>query len=331
MTIKNKTQLITVFLIIVAAVIFSLWRAGINPFSKTNQWRWQFEKTIIGKEQDTNQNPDVIQTKDGCWRIYSHGSGGTGLHGIYSYRSCDGMNWQFEGKRIDKAAMPAAMLTEDGKTRIYFQRGTQDDKKSALMTAISDDGLNFSKEEELLVTDEEELKGIKSIAHFELVKLDKGYRLYFDEAGLTPKDFEKYKEENWEWGAGRIRSLYSDDGLHWRLEPGIRIDYEQAPLTLMQKAGSCTVIKDGDQYHMFFYAGFSPWEDLKWWKRLSWSGLYEAVSTDGLDWEIIDHNLKRTGSDPKIIDMREGTRMFISEGIHGVDTSNSIETYLKRD
>jgi hypothetical protein len=325
---KNKSQLITVLLIILAAGAFSLWR-GFNPFSNPNQWHWQFEKTIIPKGQDTNQNPDVIQLKDGCFRLYSHGGEGTGLQNIYSYRSCDGLNWEFEGKRINKAAMPAAMIMADGKTRIYFQRGARDDKKQALVTAVSNNGLNFTNEQELLVTDEGELKGIKAIGHFELVKLDNGYRLYFDETGITPKDFEKYKDENWEWPVTRIRSLYSDDGLNWKLDPGIRIDYEQAPLSLMQRAGSSTVIKEADQYHMYFNAGFSPWEDLKRWRRLNWSGIYEAVSADGLNWNIIDRSLFGHGSDPKIIKMGEQLKLFISEGER--TESNSIESYLRVD
>lgn len=330
---KTKIQLITVLVIIIAAVIFSLWREGFNPFSNIHQWRWRFEKTIIAKGKDVNQNPDIIQLQNGCWRIYSHGTGSEngagGIQNIYSYYSCDGLTWTFEGERIKKAAMPAAMLTSDGKTRIYFQRGVQNNTEQALMTAVSADGLTFTDEKQLLVTDEGELKGIKTIAHFEFIKLDEGYRIYFDEGGLVPTDFEKYKDETWAWEVTRIRSIYSPDGLTWKLDPGIRIDYEQAPLKFMQRAGSCTVIKVGDIYHMYFGAGFSPWEDTKRWKRLSWSGIYEATSVDGLTWKIIDHNLFGSGTDPKIVKMGDKIRVFISEGIHGQDNSNSINSYIK--
>jgi len=197
------------------------------------------------------------------------------------------------------------------------------------MTAISEDGLNFkTNENPLLITEQGELKDVKAIAHFEIIKLAEGFRMYFDESGLVPSDFEKYKDENWTWPVWRIRSLYSPDGLNWSLEPGIRIDYEQEPLKYMQRAGSCTVIKEGDSYHMYFGAGFSPWEDLKWWKSWSWSGIYKAVSEDGLSWKIIDRNIFERGSDPKIIKMGDEIRIYVSEGNR--IGSNSIESYIKK-
>lgn len=331
---KSKTSLIASIVVIVAALLFAAWRLGFNPFSGSNEWQWSYEKTIITGEHKANSNPDIIQLKNGCYRIYSHGIGenNDGMHNIYSYYSCDGSNWEFEGARIKKAAMPAVVMTEDGKTRIYFQRGA--DGMNGIVTAVSDDGLRFTNEKLLLALNEGELAGIKSFAHLELVKTDNGFRMYFDETGLTPQDFEKYKNnKDWQWGVTRIRSLFSPDGLNWKLDPGIRIDYEQKPLDLMQRAGSCTVIKEGDKYHMFFNAGFSPWEDTKWWKRMSWSGVYEAVSTDGLNWEIIDNDLMR-GSDPKIIKMGDKLKMLISEDSGGESTrydgSNSIGIYVVR-
>ena len=320
-----KLALIISGLPIITAVFF--WKTGYNPFTPFFS-DWKFEKTVIAAEQDTNENPGIIQLKDGCLRLYSHGTMGSGgIMSIFSYSSCDGLNWKFEGKRIERAAMPAAILIEDGKVRIYFQRGAENDTRQVLMTAISDDGLNFKiNETPLLITEEGELKDVKTITHLEIIKLNRGYRMYFDE-DLKPTDFERYKNEKWTWPVWRIRSLYSEDGLHWNLEPGIRIDYEQEPLKYMQRAGSSTVIKDGNLYYMYFNAGFSPWEDLKWWKRFAWSGIYEAVSKDGLNWKIIDKNIFKYGSDPKIVKMEDGIRIYISEGDRVI---NSIESYIRK-
>ncbi|MEK9185520.1 MAG: hypothetical protein AAB863_01975, partial [Patescibacteria group bacterium] len=74
----------------------------------------------------------------------------------------------------------------------------------------------------------------------------------------------------------------------WQLDPGARIDIGQSPLNEMQRVSNPSVLKLADGYHMFFFAGFSPWEDLTPWKRLAWSGTYEAISKDGLNFKIIN-------------------------------------------
>lgn len=325
---KKVAKLLIGFSVSVFVLFILFQRIGYNLFAGFSGW--QSEGVVIEKGQDTNQNPDIIQLSNGCFRLYSHGSmmDGNGMMSIYSYRSCDGLHWEFEGKRIDEAAMPAAILAEDGNIRLYFQRGVENHMRQALMMAVSDDGLDFKvNETPLLITGRGELSAIKAIAHFELIQLDQGYRMYFDESGLTPVDFEKYKNENWTWPVWRIRSLYSGDGLHWNLEPEISIDYEQEPLRYMQRAGSCTVMREGDSYHMYFGAGFSPWEDLKWWKRWTWSGIYEAISDDGLHWKIMNKNIFEYGSDPEMIRMGDTIRMYVSEGHRG--ESNSIESFVK--
>ncbi|MFA6523286.1 MAG: hypothetical protein WCS85_02875 [Candidatus Peribacteraceae bacterium] len=313
---------------LVAVLLGAYFRiTGYNPFTGFSEWK--AEGIVIPNEQDTNQNPDVISLRDGCYRLYAHGAKDRdGKNSIYSYHSCDGLRWEFEGKRVDQASMPAAVLAEDGTVRLYFQRGMGDGQQ-ALMVAVSDDGLNFQVNgTPLLITGQGELVTIKTMAHFELLRLEHGYRMYFDEGGLVPTEFERYKDEQWTWPVTRIRSLYSADGLRWSLEPGVRIEYEQQPLRYMQRAGSCTVVHEEDGYHMFFNAGFSPWEDLKSWRRWSWSGIYEAVSDDGLEWNILDKNLFQRGSDPKILHMGNETRIYISEGerVGG----NSIESYVRR-
>ena len=124
---------------------------------------------------------------------------------------------------------------------------------------------------------------IKDFAHLNVAKMDDGYRVYFDE-GAIRADPRKYGDKAWPlW---RIRSIFSPDGLNWRLDPGVRIDVGQAPLTQMQRSSNPSLVKLTDGYHLFFFGGFSPWEDLTPWKRLAWSGTYEAISKDGLNFDI---------------------------------------------
>lgn len=310
---KRKTDLIlsiTIIILIVTGI--SLYKGYLRPFSTSPAW--QYEQTVIKNDQDYNQNPDIIQLKDGCWRMYTHGwRKGVEENNIYSFYSCDGLNWEFNGLVIKEANMPAALLLDDGRIRLYSTLNAGEKNPLISMKSyISDDGLNFELEKEIsFAGDEQEIKSIKTITHPEIIKLDRGYRIYFDEGELTPQNFQRYKDENWQWPVWRIRSLYSEDGLNWTLEPGIRIDYEQAPLTFMQRAGSCTVIEQGDGYQMYFSAGFSPWEDLKPTKRWEWSGVYLAASKDGLNFKIIDERILKCG-DPKLIKTGNKIKMYCS-------------------
>jgi len=72
---KNKTSLIASVVVIAAALLFAAWRLGFNPFPGSNEWHWSYEKTIIAGEHKANSNPDIIQLKNDCYRIYSHGVG----------------------------------------------------------------------------------------------------------------------------------------------------------------------------------------------------------------------------------------------------------------
>ncbi|MBI4713596.1 hypothetical protein HY771_00165 [Candidatus Uhrbacteria bacterium] len=157
--------------------------------------------------------------------------------------------------------------------------------------------------------------------------MDGGYRIYFDEGGMRA-DPKKYGE-NMAWPLSRVRSIFSEDGLNFRLDPQVRIDVEQPPLDLVQRLSNPSVIKLDDGYHMFFFAGFSPWEDLKGWKRLAWSGTYEAVSSDGLNFNI--KNIPRfSGNDAAVIKMGDILRAYPSRGLKNLPGCNEILLYEKK-
>jgi hypothetical protein len=170
-------------------------------------------------------------------------------------------------------------------------------------------------------------KDITTMVHLNIVKLDQGgYRIFFDEGGMRA-DVNKYGEKAWpHW---RVRSLSSKDGLRWTLDPGVRIEIEQPPLIEMQRAGSPAVVKMNEEYHMYFSAGFSPWEDLQPWKRWAWSGIYKAVSKDGLNFSIMDKRLL-SGSDAAIIQTEDWFRMYLSRSEPGPDNCINIKSWIKK-
>jgi hypothetical protein len=103
-------------------------------------------------------DPTIVQTEDGKFRMYykiQSGPGGPGMavHKIYSAVSNNGLDFREEGLRIDSektgdrgwASVPDAIKLPDGRIRIYY---VSDDPEAegGLMSAVSEDGLNFVKE-----------------------------------------------------------------------------------------------------------------------------------------------------------------------------------------
>ena len=334
---------ITLLFVMSGLLIFKgEWR----PFSYSSDWK--NEGIVITSEYcNMMANPEITQLSDGSWIMYTHGwpRKDDSRNDVYGYSSRDGLHWKAEGMLIEKASMPAAVQLPDGRIRLYFVRNTAE--ASGVMSAVSSaDGLNFSIEDGYrfligggatkdvsgfkpfyAVTGQGDSKDIITMAHLNIIKLEQGgYRIFFDEGGMRA-DVKKYGEKAWPiW---RVRSITSQDGLRWTLDPGVRIDFEQPPLVEMQRAGSSAVVKIGDEYHMYFTAGFSPWEDLQPWKRWAWGGIYEAASKDGLNFSIIDKRLL-SGGDAAIIQTKDWFRMYLSHSEPGSDNCINIESWIKK-
>lgn len=286
---------------------------------------WNYKGVVVESGDCSAGNPEIVELTNGCLMMYTHGQtkeSHPSENNTYARSSCDGKTWQWEGLVLKNASMPTATRLPDGKIRLYFARAGERDGKPVhgIMSALSvdDKGLRFVEEqgyrfemgagaprpderdkfrEYYAVPGEGKVEDIKAFAHLNVAAMDGGYRIYFDE-GAMRADPKKYGDKSWPLWRGR--SIVSEDGLRWRLDPGVRIDVEQAPLTLMQRSSNPSVVKLKDGYHMFFFAGFSPWEDLTPWKRLMWSGTYEAISQDGLNFAI--YNLPRfPGNDAAVI------------------------------
>ncbi|MDP2916408.1 MAG: sialidase family protein [Dehalococcoidia bacterium] len=104
-------------------------------------------------------DPTLVTQKDGRMRMYyksASGPGGPGqsVHSIYSAISTDGLRFEKEGIRIDSqqtpdrgwASVPEAIVLPDGRVRLYYVSDGLD-VKHGIVSAISDDGLNFTREE----------------------------------------------------------------------------------------------------------------------------------------------------------------------------------------
>ncbi len=295
---------------------------------------WNYKGMAVESGDCSAGNPEIVELTNGCLVMYTHGQT-KGSHpsenNTYARSSCDGKMWKWEGLVLKMASMPTAVRLPDGKIRLYFIRSGESGGKAVkgMMSAISADGLKFTEEpgyrfelvaaaprpdemnkfrEYYPVPGEGKVEDIKDFAHLSVAKMDNGYRVYFDE-GAMRADPKKYGDKAWPLTRGR--SIFSEDGLRFRLDPGVRLDVGQAPLTLMQRSSNPSVVKLKDGYHMFFFAGFSPWEDLMAWKRLAWSGTYEAVSTDGLNFTI--KNWPRfPGNDAAVI--RRGDKLLAYPG-----------------
>jgi hypothetical protein len=305
------------FFVIGFAVLSILAVVGISLYTRAFErflfsWDWKYQGYALATGECNMGNPEVLKLKDGSLMMYTHGQtkdSHPSENNTYGFSSQDGKNWRYEGLLLSKASMPTAVLSDDDQIRMYFIRSEEKDGQpiKGIRSAVSLDGRKFKEEEgyrfimssgaprpdemEKLreyypVPGEGRVEDIRDFAHLNVIRTDDGYRIYFDEGGMRA-DPNKYGPKA--WPIQRVRSIFSKDGINdWFLEPGVRIDVGQSPLGEMQRAGNASVIKLDDGYHMFFFAGFSPWEDLTPWKRLVWSGTYEAVSEDGLNFNIIN-------------------------------------------
>ena len=307
-----KKLFLTGLLIIVVlaiAVAVSLYGRVFERFFFS--WNWKYQGIAVATGECNMGNPEVVELKDGSLMMYTHGQtkeSHPSENNTYGFSSLDGENWKYEGLLLKKAGMPTAVRLDDGRIRLYFvrtlERLGEPSYKNGIMSAVSVDGRKFEEEngyrfemgagaphpsdmekhrEYYAVTDKSRVEDIKAFAHLNAVKIDEGYRIYFDEGGMRA-DSKKYGPKA--WPLTRTRSIFSKDGLLWQFDPGVRIDIGQSPLDEVQRISNPSVLKLADGYHIFFFAGFSPWEDLTPWKRLAWSGTYEAVSKDGLNFKI---------------------------------------------
>ncbi len=104
-------------------------------------------------------DPALVRLNDGRVRMYYKGATGPGgpgqsVHSVLSAISTDGLLFKKEGTRIDSqqtpdrgwASVPEAIVLPDGRIRLYYVSDGLD-VKHGIVSAISDDGLSFTREE----------------------------------------------------------------------------------------------------------------------------------------------------------------------------------------
>lgn len=153
----------------------------------------------------------VIDLPDGKIRMYYKGADGPGgpgqaLHKVFSAVSSDGLDFQKEGVRIDSektgdrgwASVPEAIRLPDGRVRIYYVSGDFE-AQGGIMSAISQDGINFQKEDGARV---------QSMVDPALILLpDAGYLLLAVVLPPPPNAPQNFGQQE------GIYSFISDDGL----------------------------------------------------------------------------------------------------------------------
>lgn len=164
--------------------------------------------------------PDVIPHPDGGYRMYFEASCLDRPSRVLSAVSKDGLDWMPEpgirmGDDVFAYGSPRGVYDDEGRTRLYFHRAPyakEADSERRIMSAISDDGVDFTIERDAGIVQEGELESLTVYAPEVIRIADGSYRMYY--AGWCTEPIH-----------GRILSATSADGLNWKKDPGICLDY----------------------------------------------------------------------------------------------------------
>ncbi len=128
------------------------------------------------------------------------GDGGPRAHVVLSASSKDGLAWTLdEGTRLEHASVPCAVVTDDGKVRVYFVDASEAPESANV--AESEDGIHFKK---LGL----EIKGVPAQKALDpsALLLDGGmYVLYYFSCEANPDAA----------GSHEVRRAVSEDGVHF--------------------------------------------------------------------------------------------------------------------
>lgn len=255
--------------------------------------------------------PNVVRLRQGGFRMYYTAVGPArsvqeSLGYILSAFSDDGISWRKEpGVRMDvhepdamqRVLCPDVIPLPDGRWRMYFE-AVAPNRPNVILSAVSDDGLNWQREEGIRVQSPEWTFGSPRCLYVPSPKDENKlcYRLYFHHYSYpmrTGLDAQNH-----------IISAASEDGLHFEIEPGIRVEQGDA-----QRESLCVyaaeVIRLEEGWYRMYYSGWS--EEIH-------GGIFAATSTDGLHWIKdpgplldLDRTLDcRMVSEPCVIELENG-------------------------
>ncbi|NKB72255.1 MAG: hypothetical protein GKR89_34690 [Candidatus Latescibacteria bacterium] len=259
--------------------------------------------------------PNVVRMEGG-YRLYYHGFGPERPNPeskgyILSAFSVDASRWRKEpGVRLDAGGevaedyiwSPDVIPLPAGGYRMYYEgKSERADGRvvSAVVSALSSDGINWERERGIRLGDGETSYGAPRCLFIESGPDGPRYRLYasaFDEHAIV--------------------SALSADGLHFALEPGACIAREGALEGYQVYAPE--VLRLGDGAYRMYYAGWVAAPQVPAGSKFH-GRIFSAFSQDGLQWvkdpEICLDNGGQwdtvKASEPCVIDLDDGRfRMF---------------------
>ena len=226
--------------------------------------------------------PNVVCLGRGGFRMYYTGLGpGRAVKDsagyILSAFSSDGMAWQKEpGVRVDvhepdamlRVLCPDVIPLPDGRWRMYYEARTHD-RPSSILSAVSEDGLDWHREGGIRMSNPQWSYGTPRCLYLESVAGESKlrYRLYFHHyshpfrAGLDAQN--------------HIISAVSNDGINFKIEPGVRIAQENAERD-SHAVYAPEVIRVANGTYRMYYSG--------WGAEIA-GGIFSATSPDGLVWK----------------------------------------------
>ena len=211
------------------------------------------------------QAPGVLRTPEGRYRLYYTAIGPerpfrSCQGSIFSAVSDDGLLFRPEpGIRIAprpdlphmslRVLAPTVIDCEDGRWRMYFEARGAADRPTVICSAISSNMVDWEHEEGIRV------QGFDGVGGPRYVPLTgRGGRLYCCRAARRTDD------ERGEHTSRSVISATTDDGLHFEIEPGVRMADRQ---TRYDSAGitAADVIPPGTAGGTW-YMLFSAWQDV---------------------------------------------------------------------
>ncbi len=209
-----------------------------------------------------------------------------------------------EGARVDVGISPDVVRLPDASWRMYYA------VEEGIVSAISQDGLKWSKEEGVRVNPSEGDKDQRLVDNPAIIKLKEGgYRMLYEGSDLAQKNFV-------------IFSATSADGSTWKKEKGVRLEdtnrFDQriaaAPDVVKQQDGSWYMYySDGDTIKLAVSD-----DEGKSWRKRGLSGLPNAC----LDPSVIimpDDVFRMYFVKSESEDKLTGARILSARSVNGYD------------
>jgi len=187
---------------------------------------------------------------------------------------------------------PFVIKLDNGKYRMFYTNVKRNKYtkilKGYIASALSDDGLNWKKEEGKRINNDTQLDSKYSFAP-NIIKVKKNqYRMYY-----VGSDGGKY----------RILSAVSEDTLDWQKEEGIRKNFDNFNVSV----STPHVIKKFDNHYIMFYCGFDKFTYQ----------IFKSESSDGLNWTE-DTLIIPYGSELDFLGVQDPTFLEYPEGFYRI-------------